>query len=447
MDVDLVVKGDIVLPSGILRDSYIAVKESKIVGILHNSLGLKASEYVDATGCLILPGLIDTHVHTLSNPDEGIERLTAAAAAGGVTTVIDMPYDAEQPIINATRLKNKIERVAEEAHVDMGLYGTIAKENGVDAIPELIEAGVLAFKFSTFETDPNRFPRISDFDLMKAFSIISRTTLPIVIHAENDEIIKGLISEHIGEDDTGVHLRTRPPLSETSAIVRVLEIGLWTGAHVHIAHVTHPHGFELINMYRRLGAKATGETCVHYLALDSEDVSRLGAIAKVNPPIREPEIRLKLWEAIKDGKVDTITTDHAPWPLDRKQQPMLKASSGIPGLESFLPIMYSEFVERDIPLTRFVELTSSRPAEIFGLKDRKGKLDIGMYADFVIYDPRKSSVYDASKSFSVAKWSPFNGRGIIGQVVATYVRGTKVFEDGKVLSRPGFGIFLRNAYT
>ena len=440
-EVELLVRGDLVLPDGVLRGGAVAVAGGRIVGILGPEQAVPARRAIDASGRHVLPGLVDTHVHTLSSPAEGIATATAAAAAGGVTTVVDMPYDAPGPVDHRERLEEKVDLVEAEAHVDVGLYGTIAKVDGLEALPDLIEGGVLAFKFSLFETDPVRFPRISDGDLEAAFSALAGHGIPIVLHAELQEIIERLIRVHQGDDDPRVHTRTRPVVSETGAIAKAMELALWTGARVHIAHVTHPHGFQAIEWYRTRGARVSGETCVQYLALSEDDVVELGPIAKVNPPIRASEVRERLWEELREGRIATISTDHAPWPLEAKRRPMLAAASGIPGLETFLPALHTEFARRGLPVERMVELACSAPARLFGLGARKGRLAVGCDADLVIFDPDEEWCFNASRSLSSARWSPWDGRTLRGRVRSTFLRGREVYDGENVT--PAQGTCLR----
>jgi allantoinase len=439
-----VVRGDLVLPDRVLRGGAVAVRDGRIAGVLEGGVEVDAAEVRDYSGRYVLPGLVDTHVHMLSTPAEGIARATAAAAAGGVTTIVDMPYDSPDPVIEAGRFREKVAQVGEQAHVDVGLYATIAKVDGVEAIPELVACGPLAFKLSLYETDAVRFPRIADGDLLAAFEALAEHDLPIVLHAELQEIVDRLVARGLaaGEDDPGAHVRSRPLASETAAIAKALELARWSGARLHIAHVTTPHGFRLIEQFRALGARASGETCVHYLALSEEDVAALGPIAKVNPPIRDVAAREGLWGDLRDGRIATISTDHAPWALEAKQRPMLRAASGIPGLETFLPVMFTEAQARQLPLPALVELVAGRPADLFGLRDRKGRLTPGLDADLAILDARQPWTFDAERSFSSARWSPFHGRELAGRLEATFLRGRLAYEAGRLLAEPGAGRWL-----
>ena len=443
---DLIVRGDLVLPDQVIRDGAIGILDGRIAAVIAPSAAAPAAaEVIDACGALVMPGLVDTHVHCLSSPEEGITRATAAAAAGGVTTIVDMPYDAENPIFDAERLAEKVDAVYAQARVDVGLYGSMAKENGLGAVPAQLEAGVLAFKFSLFETNPRRFPRIDDGDLAAVFELLAPSGIAVVLHCELQEIIEGRLRQVpvAGRARPEAHAESRPPVSETGAIAKALELALWTGARVHIAHVTHPRGFELIRWYRSLGATVSGETCVHYLVLSGEDVARLGPVAKVNPPIRDGSCREELWTALSNGLIETVSTDHAPWPLNLKQRPMLEAASGVAGLETSLPLMLTEARARGYQLPAMAELLAGRPAELVGLAGRKGRLARGYDADFVIVDPDARWAFKAGDSFSSASHSPFENRPLVGRVHATYVRGEPAYRDRELLAAPGSGRLLR----
>jgi allantoinase len=286
-----------------------------------------------------------------------------------------------------------------------------------------------------------------DGDLLAAFEALAESGVPVVLHAELQEVVDRLLARarEAGEDDPRAHGRSRPLVSETAAIAKALELATWSGARVHVAHVTHPHGFKLIEYHRSLGAHVTGETCVHYLSLSEEDVVTHGTLAKVNPAIRDAGAREGLWADLSAGRVATISTDHAPWPLEAKQRPMLQAASGMPGLESFLPVMFTEAQSRGFPLPELLEYVAGRPAELFGLGGRKGRLLPGLDADVVVFDAREPWEFDASRSFTSARWSPFHGLSLAGRVVATFVRGQPVYEAGTLVAERGAGHWLKRA--
>lgn len=442
---DLIVQGNVVLEQELLRDGIVGVLDGRVVGIFDRQTVPPHREAIHARGQYILPGAIDAHVHCFSAPDEGFTHATRAAAAGGVTTIIEMPYDAGNPIFSQERFLEKRRRLEGQCFVDVALLGTIKKTDGLDQIPALAEAGACGFKVSLYETDPERFPRIPDPELLEAFSLIHDTGLPVGIHAENDELVKWGANKYLAEGaDPRAHGKSRPRVAETSAVLKALEFALWTGVHLHVYHASLPRVFELVDWFRGQGTRVTAETCTHYLTLSEDDMQRLGARAKINPPLRSPDERDLLWDLCAAGHIDMVTSDHAPWTLDRKSHPnIFDNASGAPGVEVLAPMIYSEGVGKGrLSIQDLARLLSQRPAEIFGLSPRKGQIRIGGDADLMIIDPTIDWILDEANLFSSAGWSPYHGWPMKGKVTKTIVRGQVVFEDGNVVGRPGIGQFV-----
>lgn len=337
-----------------LRDGYVALCGEMIAAISQGEPP-PADETVDYSGCLILPGLVDGHMHTSSRIGwPGIGGTTRSAAAKGITTCVDMPYDVPAPVTDASVLEQKIGWVERTAHVDVALYGTIRKSTGVNAIAGLAAAGVSAFSLSTYEYDAAILPRIDQAIMMAAFSEIARTNLPVALHNEDQELVDRLTGEAraAGRVEPIMHCRTRPLLAETMADLEIFEIGLATGAHVHLAHSSVARGFDIAADYRAIGEKATGEACIHYLCMTEADVVRLGGRGKCNPLFRTADEVERTWQAPVDGKVSHVSTDHSPWTLDRKRDPDIFANgSGLTGLQSFAPLFYTLLDERSLPPT------------------------------------------------------------------------------------------------
>lgn len=444
---DLVVQGDLVLPGQILRDGIVGVSEGRIAGIYapgamppHQPGGA-----ILAKGQIVLPGMIDTHVHCFSTPNEGFVPATRAAAAGGVTTIIEMPYDLGRPVVSQERFLAKRERAGAESMVDVALLATIKKSGGLDQIPLLAEAGACGFKLSLFETDPERFPRIPDYELLEAFALIRQTGLPVAVHAENDELVRWLTARYRPEGaDPRAHCHSRPPIVETSAALQALECARSAGVRLHICHASLARTFELVDWYRQQGAPVTAETCPHYLLLSEEDMPRLGARGKINPPLRASEELPRLWQLCAAGQVDLITSDHSPWQPERKTQPnIFDNASGAPGVQTLAALIYSEGVARGrLTLHDMVRLLAHKPAEVFGLAPRKGQIRVGADADLAILDPHCQWTLDEVSLLSSAGWSPYHGRAMTGKVTKTLVRGRVVFDGGQVVAEPGVGQFI-----
>ena len=443
---DVLVQGDIVVADGLLTDGMIGIREGLIARIFEPGATPLCRDRIDARGKLVLPGAIDAHVHCFSSPQEGFVYATRSAAVGGVTTLIDMPYDAGAPVVSADVLFKKRERLGKEAVIDVALLGTIKKTGGLDQISKLAEAGVCGFKVSLFETDPERFPRIPDGELLDAFRIVAETGLPIGVHAENDEIVKGesLRERSLSSTDPLAHSRSRPKVAESEAVLRALELAHATGVRLHIYHVSHPRIFDLVEWYRAQGVRVSAETCAHYLILNEEDLLQLGARAKVNPPLRTESDRKGLWQLCTAGRVDFITSDHAPWPIERKQRAnIFDNAAGMPGVELLLPLIYSEGVTKGkITLNDLARLVSENPARIFGLFPDKGQIRIGADADLVILDPEVEWAVDESRQYSTAGWSPYNRRQMKGKILRTIVRGETVYDGTAIVAEKGFGKFF-----
>ena len=446
---DLVVKGKLVLPDRVLDDGFLAVAGGRIARI-GSGTPPQARQTMDAAGNYVLPGAIDGQVHAGSpKPPERILGTTRAAAAGGVTTIIDMPYDDAGPIVDADAFRAKVAVVEKEAHVDVGLYATIRKENGAPAIPGLVEAGACAFKFSTYESHPARFPRIKPIDMLAAFQALAPTGIGGGVHNENQEMVDFLIQKLQAEGKTGpeAHGMSRPPIAEALAMVEIYELGAAANCRVHVVHCSIPRGIEITESYKRQGVKATVEVCVHYLMLDDEDMKRVGAFGKINPPLRPREMVEAMWGHVAAGHIDFVSTDHSPWPIEVKSNPnIFKNSSGAPGLESLIPAFFTGCEQHGLPITTAARLLSEGPARYFLLYPQKGVLREGSDADFAIVEPGRF-VFDARKALSVSGWSPFDGKEFTCRVAATYLRGKPVWDGKTVLAKPGDGRFLRPLKT
>jgi allantoinase len=441
------VSGRVVLPERVLDRGYVAVRDGRIaaVGALQGTPPA-GRRVVRADHAYVLPGIVDTHVHTRSEPAEGITRCTQAAVAGGVTTIADMPYDMPAAVPDLETFTKKIADVNAQAVADVALYGTIRKEGGLDEIERMAAAGACAFKVATYEADPIRFPRIPDGELLAAFHRIAATGLPVAVHCENQDIAdRGVAQERAaGRTDPLAHGRSRPPVSETEAVGRVLELAYGTAVHVHIVHASVPRSFDLVDRYRREGVRVTAETCVQYLVLEESSVERLGALGKINPPLRSRDHVDGLWRYLAAGWIDQVTSDHAPWLLARKRDPdMFRNASGAPGVETLLPLLYHYGVASGrISILALAALLAERPARNFGLFPRKGWLAPGADADLTVLDPDAVWTIRGKDLHSAVGWTPFEGLELRGRVMHTFVRGRAAYESGTIVARPGDGQFV-----
>ena len=445
---DLLVKGDVVLGHGVARNGAVGVAEGKVAG-LYASPGAApaAKESVDSSGCLIYPGMVDAHVHCHSNQAETIDLATQAAAAGGVTTILDMPYDIGAPVNTVEVFRAKVAEIRRVARVDVAMLATLRKQAEADEVAPLVREGACGFKMSVYETDPNRFPRIDDHVLWQVLPAIAKSGVPVGFHGEIDLIIEDLIAraKRAGKTDPLAHYETRPPVSETLAILKLLELAYWTKVKLHVFHTSQPRSVEMAQWFKAQGVDVSVETCPHYLLLDAEkDLPRVKGFAKINPSILKQPERDGLWEHLLAGRVDIISSDHAPWLPERKnKENIFENASGAPGLETSLPLMHDALVvKRGQDPSMVARLLCGNPAKRFGLGARKGRIALGADADFAILDPRKPFTVEAKKSYSSARWSPYDGWTVQGTIIRTILRGKTIFDGTAVVGPAGYGQFL-----
>jgi len=268
----------------------------------------------------------------------------------------------------------------------------------------------------------------------------------VAVHNEDQELVERLTAEAkaSGRVDPIMHARTRPPLAETMADLEIFEIGLETGAHVHIAHSSVARGFEIAESFRAMGGKASGEACIQYLCMTEEDLVRLKGFGKCNPPFRTAEEVERMWAALVAGKVAYVSTDHAPWQREKKLgDDIFACGAGLTGMQSYAPLMYSLLTERGLPLTLMAQYCAERTARFHGLYPKKGAIRIGSDADFAVMEPGdftfdESAIQDRED----ARWSPYNGRPMKARVAATFLRGRQIWDGATVLGRPGEGRFV-----
>lgn len=443
---ELLVVGNLVDADRVIENGWLAIRDGKVAAT-GSGQPPQAREVIDARGKWVLPGVIDGQVHSGSQANqEGLGWASRAAAAGGITVMVDMPYDDPEPMACRALLEGKIAEVERDCHVDVALFGTLNKTHGFEAAAGLIDAGVCAFKFSTFEASPGRFPRVEEDDLKTAFELIAPSGLACAVHNQMQELTRKNVQALQAANDTGwdAFLRAHTPLIEDLATVQIYEIGAQTGARAHAVHVSTARGFELYRMYEKAGHNVSIETCVQYLMLNHEEhTRRFGAKTKHYPPIRPKAESEKLWGHIAEGHCTFVSSDHVSWGLERKGNPdVFKNASGGPGLETLLPALWTGCEQHGLAPTTVAQLLCRNPARHFLLDDRKGSLEPGKDADFVILNPEKYR-FDPSTSLSAVTWSAFEGMEFSVRVEATYCRGQAVFKDHKIINQAGHGRFLR----
>jgi allantoinase len=426
----------------------VVVEGGKIVAVTPDIGAAEVEQRDDFGEALIVPGMVDAHVHCLSDGGEGVIAGTSSAAAGGVTTIIEMPFDGAGPINSVDRLKAKIQLVEKEAVIDVALLGTVVPDGGWTEIQGMVDEGAVGFKVSTFNTDSVRFPRSTEPQLRNVMAAIAAANSIVCVHAENDDVIRPLmtLAENATSEDPRVHAAVRPPVAEELGVVQVLATANEAGARAHLCHLSLPRSVRLANWYRdNEGSDISVETCPHYLVFSTEDVVAQGGRLKINPPVRDKEEAEGLWSLLEAGKIDVVASDHAPWTVEKKSHKiMLDNHSGAPGVETIYATVLAEAVRRGpAMLAAAVRAMSSGPADRYALGDRKGRLAPGYDADIAVFDPSQPWLVDERELHSNAGWSPYHGRSIAGRVVRTISRGVDVWDGQNVTAGPGTGNFVR----
>ncbi len=426
--------------SSSLRSAAIAVKGGKIAWVGSNSNAPRADRIIDASGLIVLPGVIDVHVH-LRDPGatykEDFRSGTAAAAAGGVTTVFDMPNNFP-PTKDSESLSRKAE-AARKALVDYALFGLITGDNVGEIMP-LIGAGVIGFKWYMTETTGNAAPP-SGGGLLEGLALVGRAGRRVSVHAEDDSIVRKRVSKlkREGRVDALAHYESRPEEAEEVAVRKAIGLARDARCPLHLAHLSSAAGAATVRKAKRLRRdrarwSLTAETCPQYLLLDKNHYEQKGSIMKCNPSIKRREDRLGLWKAVRDGTVDMLATDHAPHTIEEKTSgaSIFEEASGFPGLETSVALMLTCVSRGLLSLSRYVHLTSEGPAKAWGLYPKKGKIAIGSDADFTVVDTKKEWRIDPERFVSKAKYSPFEGFKAKGAAIYTIVRGRVVMDHGRV---------------
>ena len=434
-----------VLPSGITQGSLV-IDDGKISGILKSSEP-KADRVIDATGKVVLPGMVDMHVH-LRDPGfperENFESGTRAAAAGGVTTVIDMPNTL--PATVTLKAFNEKKAIADgKSIVDFAFIGGAGEVPHSDMV-DLANAGATAFKSFLIA----RFKELaaSDYTLYKHMQLLAELDRPLLVHAENGDIVDKFMEEAIasGRTDPMAHCDFRPDIAEIEAVMRCITLAAQTDCHLHICHISSGGTVDILEWAQSIDQLVTGETSTNYLVFTKEAMNERGPYAKVDPPLRSKDDQLRLWEGLNDGTIDVLASDHAPYTKEEKEKGfdnIYDAPSGGVVIETSLPLMLDAVNKDMISLERLVEVFSTNPAMMNGLYPMKGDLMLGSDADIVIADMNMPFHIKGENLKTIQKITPYEGMKGTGMPIMTLVRGQMVYEDGQVIGKPGYGIFQR----
>ena len=448
MRAEIVVQGGTLVTEHEVFPADLAIADGRIVAILEpGAASIDAETRIDAAGKLILPGLVDSHVH-FNEPGrthwEGFATGTAAAAAGGITTVLDMPLNNDPPTLDGASLAVKVQAVADKAIVDYGFWGGIVPEN-LDRLGELRDGGVVGAKAFMCHSSLDGYPGVDDAALYGALRRGAELGLTVGLHAESDGLTTtlGQEAQAAGQRDPRSWATSRPTFTEVEPVRRALYLAGQTGASIHFVHVSTPAAVREVAAARAGGVHATLETCPHYLSLDEDDLARLGPYGKCAPPLRPRATVEELWTEVLAGHVDFIASDHSPCPPEDKERgrdDIWQAWGGLHGVQTLLPVLLSEGVhQRGMPLPLLVRLTSAAPARRYGLYPQKGALLLGSDADFVLVNLDAAWTLDAGMLKTRWPVSPYLGRRFTGRIASTFVRGTAVCRAGNVVVSPGFG--------
>lgn len=422
----------------------IRIESSTIIEI--GSFLEKDKEIIDAEGLIVLPGVIDPHVH-FNDPGhtkrEDFYTGTCAAAAGGVTTVIDMPCTSNPPVTNLKNLFHKLDIVDKKAVVDFGLFGGVSGESFKDNLSKNMKElskHVLGFK-TYFISSTKNFSSVNHYQFQKVLEESIDYSIPVLLHAEDLSYIEEAEKDFISGKGSYDYYMSRPEIAEIIAISTALSIVNSTGGELHIVHVSTSEGVRLL-----MNSAATCETAPHYLAFNLADFKRIRSPLKVSPCIKTKENQDRLWKLLSGGAITFVASDHAPCPEKMKNTDSIWTDySGIPGIETSLLFLFSEgYKKGKLSISRLIEITSTAAAKRYGLFHRKGSISIGKDADLVLINPFKKTKILGRKFFSRGKVTPFENRVFKGKIEKTIVRGRVVFDSDKgICVLPGYGSYLQ----
>lgn len=438
LTVDLVIKNCRLATSSSLFEAGIACDEGKIVQIATDSFLPKADKTVDGKGNLVLPGVIDAHVHMrapgATSYKEDWKTGSAAAACGGVTTMFEMPTssDRSREVKNVDVFRGKLEVASKDSIVDFGLYALVSPGNFND-LPLLADAGVIGFKVF-LSPSATKSELLSDSEVLEAFAVLSKLGLRTEVHAENASLLEANERKMRASERTDIlaHLEIRNSLSEAEAVGRIVMFAQATRAKIQIAHLSCKESVDIVARAKAEGAPVSAETTPHYLLLNNEDYGRIGSAIKVNPPVRTLADSSRLWQGLVDGTIDCVVTDHAPHTREEKiTSSVWDTSSGITGIETSVPLILTQVNAGRITINRYVQVSSENPARLFGVYPRKGALLVGSDCDLTVVDMKKEGRIRSDRLHSKNKVTPFEGFAVKGIPVMTVVRGQVVMEDGE----------------
>jgi allantoinase len=448
----LIVRSRRVVTQEGVREASVLIRDGIITEIVPRVNGAPGNFPQDAVvedvgDSVVMPGLVDTHVH-INEPGrtewEGFETATRAAAAGGFTTLVDMPLNSSPVTTTPRAFEKKLEAAGKKLFVDCGFYAGLVPGN-TGELEALLGAGVLGVKAFLIHSGIDEFPNVREEDLRSGMPIIARSNRPLLVHCELAPDPPGPFPVRSDPRSYAGYLSSRPRRWEHDAIDLMIRLCREYSCKVHIVHVSSADALDRLKDARSSGLPLTAETCPHYLYFVSQEIADGDTRFKCAPPIRERENRDRLWDGLKQGTIDFIVSDHSPSVPSMKnlsEGDFQKAWGGIASLQLGLSIIWSEAVRRGFTLADMAEWMSRRPAHFAGLGGMKGRIAPGYDGDLVVWNPEKEFIVEPSMLFHRHRLTPYEGRSLRGSVELTFLRGRKIYERGTVATPPAGTILL-----
>ncbi len=440
--IDLVFRSRRVVTPLITGPASVHVAEGKIETVREWNDVPAGVELVDAGDSVVMPGNVDAHVH-VNEPGrtewEGYETATRAAAAGGVTTIVDMPLNSIPPTTTLAGFEEKLAASTGKCTVNVAFWGGVVPGNPAELAP-LVERGVRGFKCFLIHSGVDEFPHVTEANLREAMPEIARLGSVLLVHAEVPGPIDAAAAKIAGGDprEYDTFLRSRPPESENEAIEMMISLCRETGCCVHIVHLSSGDACAAIRSAKAEGLPITAETCPHYLTFAAEDIADGATHYKCCPPVRDRANREKLWRGVADGMIDMVVSDHSPCTPAlkfRETGDFMAAWGGISALQFGLPVMWTNLRARGSGIADLTRLMSAQPAKLAGLDKHKGKLAAGYDADIVVWDPDKRFTVVPELILHRHKLTPYSGMELFGKIASTFVGGRQVFADGEFVGQ------------
>ncbi len=419
-----------------LIEATIHVKNGIIHSISPSKYSIEGLPFQDFGDLLLMPGIIDAHVH-INEPGrthwEGFDSATKAAALGGITTLIEMPLNADPVTTNVEAFELKKKATKNKLHVNCGFYGGVIPNNEKDIEP-LIKAGVFGIKGFLTHSGIDEFPNVSNADLEKIAPILAKYDLPLLLHCELGEN-KNIPQVINNPKSYRAYLASRPTEWELNALKLTLDLQEKYNIKTHVVHLSNANGLESINKGKKRTKKITVETCPHYLFFNAETIPDGNPIYKCAPPIREQENNDKLWKGLLNNEFDFLASDHSPSPPEIKELEsgdLFKAWGGIAGLQFTLPALWTAGERKGLTIEKLIPLLTSNPAKFLGLDHKKGYLKAGYEADITIWNDTKEIEVTKEIIAHKHKTTPYLGHRLKGKIIHTFVKGRHVVENSKL---------------